>query len=407
MKKKLSIVIAVTLILALVMGTVSSFAATTNQQRLNSINQQLSSAKNKLSQSKKQESSLTNKINTLDVQINVTQNDIEKTVAEIQETKNKIAVKKQELDVKSQEIVKQNDDLGERLCAMYKNGEVSYIEIILGSGSFSELLTNIDMVTRIYQKDEDFMDLLQEQYDAIAQTKRELETLNMELDQKEAQLKSQQSALKSDKAQAQAVRAEVQQDIQAQNDLIDDLNEAAEQITTLIQEEQRKAAEAAAAAAAAAKANSGTSGSSSSSGTTAAASTQFVGGTFTLPAPSYTRISSYYGYRIHPITGTRKLHTGVDFAAASGSKCVAAGAGTVIYAGWYSGYGNTVIIDHGGGISTLYAHNSSLTVSKGTKVSKGQQIAKIGSTGNSTGPHCHFEVRVNGKHTNPMSYLGG
>lgn len=406
MKKKLSIVIAVTLIIALVMGTVSSFAATTNQQRLNSINQQLSSAKNKLSQSKKQESSLTNKINTLDVQINVTQNDIEKTVAEIQETKNQISAKKQELDVKSQEIVKQNDDLSERLCAMYKNGEVGYIEVILGSESFSELLNNIDMVTRIYQKDEDFMAILQDQYDAIAQTKRELETLNIQLDQKEAQLQSQQSALKSDKAQAQAVREEVQQDIQAQNDLIDDLNEAAEQITSLIQEEQRKAAEAAAAAAAAAKSNSGTSSSSSSSGTTAA-STQFVGGTFTLPAPSYTRISSYYGYRIHPITGTRKLHTGVDFAAASGSKCVAAGAGTVIYAGWYSGYGNTVIIDHGGGISTLYAHNSSLTVSKGTKVSKGQQIAKIGSTGNSTGPHCHFEVRVNGKHTNPMSYLGG
>ncbi len=393
MKKKLSIIIAVTLIIALVMGTVSSFAATSNQQRLNSINQQLSSAKNKLAQSKKQESNLTNKINTLDVQINVTQNDIEKTLAEIQETKNQISEKTQELDVKSQEIVKQNDDLGERLCAMYKNGEVSYIEIILGSGSFSELLTNIDMVTRIYQKDEDFMDLLQEQYDAIAQTKRELETLNIQLDQKQSQLKAQQSALESEKAQAQAVRTEVQSDIQAQNDLIDDLNEAAEQITTLIQEEQRKAAEAA-------KSNSGSSTSTSTS-------TQFVGGTFTLPAPSYTRISSYYGYRIHPITGTRKLHTGVDFAAASGTKCVAAGAGTVIYAGWYSGYGNTVIIDHGGGISTLYAHNSSLTVSKGTKVSKGQQIAKIGSTGNSTGPHCHFEVRVNGKHTNPMSYLGG
>ena len=97
----------------------------------------------------------------------------------------------------------------------------------------------------------------------------------------------------------------------------------------------------------------------------------------------------------------------MDFAAPSGSKCVAAGSGTVIFSGWYGGYGNAVIIDHGGGITTLYGHNSSLLVSKGQQVTQGQQIAKIGSTGNSTGPHCHFEVRINGSHTNPAAYLGG
>lgn len=396
MKKKFTIALVLVLILSLVAGTVSSYALT-NQQKLNTVNKQLTDAKSKLNTSKKEASALTTKINSLDYQINTTQNSIVQTEAEIQQTIADIDAKKKELDIKSQEIVKQNDDLNSRLRAMYMNGEVGYLEVLLGSGTFSELMSNLDMITRIYEQDEEFMDQLQTQYDAIAQTKRELETLNIELENKQSQLEAQKASLQSDKTEAEALRADVQQDIDAQNALIDDLNAAAEQITALIREEQRKAAEA-----------QQNSSSSSNGGTVSGGSnTSFVGGAFCLPAPSYTRISSYYGYRIHPITGTKKMHTGVDFAAPSGSKCVAANSGTVIYSGWYSGYGNTVIIDHGGGISTLYAHNSALLVSKGQKVSKGQQIAKIGSTGNSTGPHCHFEVRVNGRHTNPMSYLGG
>lgn len=385
MKKRMTITVTIVLILSLLVGTASSYALT-NQQKLNNVNQQLSDAKAQLNASKKEANSLTSQINTLDYQINVTQNDITQTMADIEQTLSDIEKKKEELDIKSAEIVKQNEDLNARLRAMYKNGEIGYIEVLLGSGSFSELMTNLDMITRIYKQDEDFMDLLQEQYDAIAETKRELETLNKELEVKQAQLETQKAALESDKSEVEALRADVQKDIDAQNALIDGLNAAAAQITSLIQAEQNKG---------------------SSSGGSTLSNPTFVGGSFCLPAPSYTRISSYYGYRIHPITGTKKMHTGVDFAAASGTPCVAGNGGTVIYSGWYSGYGNTVIIDHGGGISSLYAHNSALLVSKGQKVSKGQQIAKIGSTGNSTGPHCHFEIRINGKHTNPMSYLGG
>lgn len=400
MKKRLTIAVVMALIMSLLVGTVSSYALT-NQQKLNSVNQQLSDAKAKLNASKKEANSLTSQINSLDYKINVTQGDINQTIAEIDKALADIEKKKEELEIKSAEIVKQNEDLNARLRAMYKNGEIGYIEVLLGSESFTDLMTNIDMIARIYQQDEDFMDLLQQQYDAIAETKRELETLNAQLEAKQAQLEAQKAALQSDKSEAEALRADAQEDIAAQNALIDDLNAAAEEITALIQAEQSKLN------ASTSSSNSSSSSSSSSSDSNASSSNTFVGGAFCLPAPSYTRISSYYGYRIHPITHTKKMHTGVDFAAATGTKCVAANSGTVIYSGWYSGYGNTVIIDHGGGISTLYAHNSALLVSKGQKVSKGQQIAKIGSTGNSTGPHCHFEVRVNGKHTNPMPYLGG
>ncbi|MCL2503339.1 MAG: M23 family metallopeptidase [Coriobacteriia bacterium] len=125
------------------------------------------------------------------------------------------------------------------------------------------------------------------------------------------------------------------------------------------------------------------------------------------PVPSSRRVTSYFGYRTHPIFGDRRLHTGLDIGASQGSVIVAAGSGTVIYTGYRGGYGNTVMIDHGNGVVSLYAHqaNGSIMVQTGQKVASGEQIGKVGSTGNSTGPHLHFEVRVNGTPKNPLNYL--
>jgi murein DD-endopeptidase MepM/ murein hydrolase activator NlpD len=116
-------------------------------------------------------------------------------------------------------------------------------------------------------------------------------------------------------------------------------------------------------------------------------------------------ITSGFGYRVHPIYGDRRLHTGVDFSAATGTPVYSGGGGVVVFAGWKSGYGNTVVIDHGGSLATLYAHNSALAVATGATVKRGQRIASAGSTGNSTGPHVHFEVRIKGTPVDPMSYL--
>lgn len=132
----------------------------------------------------------------------------------------------------------------------------------------------------------------------------------------------------------------------------------------------------------------------------------FVGGSFSWPVPSNTRITSFYGYRTHPVTGQKgKFHQGVDIAAGMGVDIVASGEGTVTYVGYLGSYGNTVMINHGGGIETLYAHNSRLVVSPGQKVSQGDVISKAGSTGRSTGPHLHFEIRKNGKYTEPLAWL--
>ena len=131
----------------------------------------------------------------------------------------------------------------------------------------------------------------------------------------------------------------------------------------------------------------------------------YVGGDLAWPAPASTRITSPFGYRTHPILKIKKLHTGIDIGVSSGNNVVSANAGKVIKAAWNNSYGYMVMVDHGGGIVTLYAHNSKLLVKTGDVVTRGQKIALSGSTGMSTGPHLHFEVRVNGEYKDPMNYL--
>ena len=133
--------------------------------------------------------------------------------------------------------------------------------------------------------------------------------------------------------------------------------------------------------------------------------TQYIGGELAWPVPGYTRITSKYSMRVHPITGQYKLHTGVDIGAPMGADFIAANDGIVIKAGINTAYGNMVIIDHGGGVTTLYAHGSEILVELGQTVKRGDAILKVGSTGYSTGPHAHFEVRINGVTTDPLPYI--
>ncbi len=132
---------------------------------------------------------------------------------------------------------------------------------------------------------------------------------------------------------------------------------------------------------------------------------KYEGGVMRWPAEKGTYISSYYGMRMHPIYKVMRMHNGIDIPAAGGTNILAANTGTVIVAAWDSGYGNYIIIDHGGGITTVYAHSSKLVAKRGDEVKKGQVIAKVGTTGTSTGNHLHFEVRVNGATVNPLNYV--
>ena len=133
--------------------------------------------------------------------------------------------------------------------------------------------------------------------------------------------------------------------------------------------------------------------------------TAYIGGELAWPVPGYTRITSKYAMRVHPITGQYKLHTGVDIGAPEGANFIAANDGIVTKAEYNTAYGKMVIIDHGGGISTLYAHGSEILVEVGQNVKRGETVLKVGSTGYSTGPHAHFEVRINGITTDPLPYI--
>jgi len=205
--------------------------------------------------------------------------------------------------------------------------------------------------------------------------KSDLEVKKKELERALQQQESMKEQLDLQKKEKQQILASVQQEREAYEKALAELEESSRKLEAMIRQLQG--------------------GSSEALGT----------GVFTWPTPGYTTITSPYGMRYHPILKTRKMHTGVDIGAPMSATIVAADSGKVIYAGWMEGYGQVLVIDHGNGLSTLYAHQSAFLVSNGQTVTKGQAIGKVGSTGWSTGPHLHFEVRINGSYTDPMPYL--
>ena len=243
---------------------------------------------------------------------------------------------------------------------------------------------------------------------ALEQDKQDQEEYKASLESKYADLKGQRTKvqkltdqLESNQAQKEKEAIALEDEMGAISAEIEEMSRREAEEAKRKEEEARKQAEAAAAAKKSSNSNSGSSGSSgSSTKTKSRVSTSGL----VWPAPSGSA-GSGYGWRIHPISGTRKFHKGTDIPAPSGSPVLAAASGTVVQSYFSSSYGNYIVVSHGGGLMTAYAHMSSRGVSVGANVSAGQQIGKVGSTGNSTGPHLHFEVYVNGSTTNPMSYF--
>ncbi|MEH2067195.1 MAG: peptidoglycan DD-metalloendopeptidase family protein [Nostoc sp.] len=256
--------------------------------------------------------------------------------------------------------------------------------VLLQSQNISDFITRRHQLKLVYQADQQILRKLNDQANSINQQKTEVE--------------QQKNEIALIREQLLAQKADYQTQAQSQSELIQRLNSdrlALEAAQNQLEREsknlevliQQKVAEAAAQA----KTNSRTS--------------IIIQGTGMLAYPSDAPTSSPFGWRMHPILGYRRFHAGLDFAASYGSTIRAADSGTVIFAGWYGGYGKAVIINHGKGITTLYGHTSELYVTEGQAVERGQAIAAVGSTGLSTGPHLHFEVRRNGSPVNPADYL--
>ncbi len=382
MKNRSKNILAFLLAFLMIFSTVAVYAD--NQSDLEDVQDEIEQKQEELEAGKEEEERLDREIEELEVSISESENKLVEINEDIVVTKKKIDKTETELEKAEAKVAVQNKNLNSRLRAMYKNGSVGFIDVLLSSGSVSEFIMNYEMVKRIYSSDMDVLEELQANYDIINDKKMELDNLQSGLvDQKQEQLVLQEQ-LTADKEAVAEKKGVVAANNAELEDNIADLEAEADEIEALIQQD------------AAASENGGGSG-----GVT------YNEGQFAWPVPGWTRVSSDYGPRICPFHGS-EFHTGIDIPAGYGEAVVAAASGTVVSAHYQGGYGNAVLISHGGGIYTLYAHNSSLTVSAGQKVSKGEQVARIGSTGSSTGNHLHFEVRNGasyGTHISPWNYL--
>ena len=315
----------------------------------------------------------------------------------IQEEQAKVnaEIRQTEEDIRKAEAYLQQRQqvLNLRVRSIYKFGQLNYLEVIMGAKSFSDFANRLELLKRIIQSDYSLILEIQDQKAKIEAKKAQLEQDKARLDALAEEAKKTQAEIEAKKAEQQKVLDNAKSNKAAAAQMEQDLIARSNAVRELIQERLRQA-EAARLAAQQAQ-ESGEGGSDYT----------YTEGTGSMSWPCNGPITSPYGYRTHPIFGTTIYHAGIDIGVDYGTPIHAADSGTVIYSGWISGYGNTIIIDHGGGVETLYGHNQSLNVSEGQSVSKGDVVAFAGSTGNSTGPHCHFEVDVNGSSTDPMGYL--
>lgn len=290
---------------------------------------------------------------------------------EIKIRQNEAALKAKEADYNKTRKVYEK-----RLRDIYENGQVNYIDVLLGSTDFRDFASRMYLLQRVIRRDFNLIDTLNTQKQALEHQKAILDDNKRELDVIHAEATAEQKIIAQKTVERQALYEQALAEKAKLDAEYEELQRNSQEITAMIQrmeEEGRLAAQ-------------------------AHGSGQFMW-------PVNGEITSPFGWRVHPIWGTQIFHAGLDIGADYGEPVHAADSGTVVYAGWMGGYGNAVMIDHGGGLVTLYGHNSSITVGEGQQVGKGETIALAGSTGNSTGPHCHFEVRVHGEVTNPLQYL--
>ncbi len=339
------------------------------QQKIDNANDELNDIQDELSQNLQQ-------VQKLDEKILTSQSELDELNTKIIKLQASISKVEGELKIAEEKYNRQKELLEERLVLIYESGDTRYLDVMLSSTSVSDFLSNYFLITELTSYETDLLEDVKAKKDRIELSKQKLDKDKEQL----GIIKQNQTKTAKVLENTRIVRenyisklSEQEKETQAK---IDEYNKRFEEINREILALAREGME-----------------------------TQYIGGELAWPVPGYTRISSKYGMRTHPITGVYKLHTGVDISAPMGANFIAANDGIVTKAGMNSAYGNMVIIDHGGGISTLYAHGSEILVKVGQTVKRGEQVLKVGSTGYSTGPHAHFEVRINGVVTDPMPYI--
>jgi len=368
------------------------------QSQLTRTREQLEQMRELIAAAQKRKAGLDAQIRTIDARLGAIEGDLAETGAAIAQVERRLAATRDKLDrlrdelrAKRAELRAAEDRLDrqqaafeQRVVMAYKADDLSYLDVLLESVDFYDLVRRVHVVQDMVGGERDLLDQLEEARAAVAEEREALTVKQDAAARAAADLEEQRSELAALRAAQQAQRSAVYAARQDKGATLaaatSDLGELERQVDLLLAQSQTLAA-----------IINGNSGDGN--------------GTGSMMWPVNGSVTSGFGYRIHPILGRRILHTGIDIAAGNGTAIWAADGGKVIYATWVSGYGNTVAIDHGGGISTLYAHQSSMAVVYGQTVKKGQVIGYVGSTGYSTGPHLHFEVRVGGTPVDPLGYL--
>lgn len=394
MKKKtvrlISCVIAGVLVLAMLVSMLASgimYAAAADegedadslQSKLDSLEEEKSAVQERIAELTAQANDVQATRDALQQEIDLTKEEIATVEAYIERLQEQIDVKTTELEAAEVALEEKEEQFAQTVRTTYEQGEISYLEVLLNSSSFSDLLTRLEIVSAIMEDN-------QKTVDEYTAAKEDIEQKRDDLQDTQDEQKNYQESLNykvDDLAASEAEQAALQESLEAykaeSEAEYDRISSEMQDVSNQIAELSRQAA--------------------------ANGSVPMGDGTLIWPTPSCTTTNSAYGYRVHPIYGTVKFHAGEDIPAGYGAQILAAASGTVVTAGWVSGYGNYTVIDHGGGLMTAYGHQSSFAVSVGDVVTQGQVIGYVGSTGNSTGPHLHFEVYVNGSTVDPKSYF--
>lgn len=384
------------------------------QQEKKTLENDLQKAKELIDSLKGSKEDIQSEVEKLDKQLNEISGKVKELESQLSKKRQEIANTESALNKAKEQEKKQYRNMKKRIQFMYENGQTSYVEMLLSADSFTDFLNAVEYITQISQYDRKMLKEYQNMQVTIADTQKTLETDYASLQSLQAKVQEEKQAVAAlesakkgelndvadDLTDAQTVAKAYEAEIQAQNEVIVQIQaaqkRAAEQQAA---QQQAQAAEENQGATDAARENQNTAQNTTPSGNGQST------GSMMWPCPSSKRVTSDYGPRTSPTNGASSNHKGIDIGAAYGADIVAADGGTVLVATYSSSGGNYVIIDHGGGLCTVYMHASSLTVSAGQTVSKGQVIAKVGSTGISTGNHLHFGVTLNGVYVSPWGYV--
>lgn len=387
--KRLSICILAILIVFCMVGQVLASDIDDKKNELKNVNEDKRSTQQQLKNIKDQQNEVFSQLEVIEKDLEQKEEELVQVQKQLEENEKELEITKAELEEAIRKADEQKKLMDARLRVMYMNGPYGMLELLIGADSINALIARLETIEKILEFDTGVLHTMRELQQQVEDKKLELEQKQQEILENKENISKQKDEIENKKKEKQKFLNELQEQEEKHEQIIKELEQEAAKLEKTIKDLQEKEKQK----------QQGSRGGD-----------RYNNGALGWPVPGWYNVTSGYGNRYHPIFKHWSMHTGIDIGCPYGTNIVSAGDGVVLFAGWYSSgygnvYGNVVIVDHGGGLATFYAHNSKVVVSPGQNVKKGQVIAKAGSTGLSTGPHLHFETRINGNHRNPWNYL--